>query len=167
MNFRTALILLCLYCAGGHAETALLPDQYGQTGGLSNYPNQPLLVIVVTGKKLRWIGRWEKQLRAQLPELVSVRVADINDQPPPSLEQVSSRLRKHVPENVSILIDMNSSWANKYKLDTNEPCLLILDDKHQLTAQFRGRPNSDLVAQVIAGLRVYYPDSAPSVDATP
>jgi hypothetical protein len=167
MISRLICIALCLYAAAVFAEPSALPDQYGQSGGLDQYPDQALLVIVASGRKLRWIGRWEEQLRAELPQLVSLRVADIKETPRPSLQQVATKLRKHVPENVSILIDLDNAWASEYQLDTDEPCLLILDQDHGLIAQYRGRPKTELVNQVLSSLRDVSPAETATASATP
>jgi hypothetical protein len=62
-----------------------------------------------------------------------------------------------VPEDISVLIDLKSYWAGYYSLDTNEPCLVLLDSDHSVVAKFRGRPKGELVNDVINALRDYFP----------
>jgi peroxiredoxin len=145
----------CLLLAGSllaQAAPGPLPDQNNKTISLADYRNQPVVVIVVSGRKLRHVKKWEEGLRAVYPELTTVRIADINDEPRPTQEQVADKLRKRAPADVSIMIDLNNIWANEYQLDTSEPCLLLFDDTGQLVAEFRGRANQTRLAEVTAAL---------------
>ena len=119
-------------------------------------PGQTVLVIVVKARKAQHIERWEKALRAELPDLVSLRVIDVTGDPQPKYEQVAEKMRKRAPEDVSILIDMGNHWALEYELDTNEPCLLIIDANQQLVATFRGRAKKSRVAEVKAALQPWF-----------
>jgi len=158
MSFRICVLFsLLAYTAVAAAVPPALADQYGVTSGLDNYANRPVLVIVASGRKLRWIGQWEKAIRAKVPELVSLRVADITDDPKPAETEVAALLRERAPPGISILIDMQNTWAVTYKLDTREPCLLLLDGEHNVVAQFRGRPKGPLVDEVAEALRSYFP----------
>ena len=134
----------------------MLPDQYGNSSGLNDFSGEAVLAIVASTRKLRWIGRWEETIRAEIPELVSIRIADVTDEPPPSYDKLVSILRKRVPEDVSVLIDMQNSWATSYELDTREPCLILLDSDHDVIAKFRGRPKGQLVEDVMSALRDYF-----------
>ena len=160
MNTRLFLIIV-LAAAGLSSATAgetvpMLPDQFGNSSGLDDYSGEAVLAIVASTRKLRWIGRWEETIRAEIPELVSIRVADVNDEPPPSFEKLVRILLKRVPENVSVLIDMRNLWATSYALDTSEPCLVLLDGDHNVVAKFRGRPKGQLVDDVMNALRSYF-----------
>jgi hypothetical protein len=135
----------------------LLPDQYGKPIDFAEYDGKPVLVIVADTRKLRWIGNWEKKLRKQLPELVSYRVAGVLDTPTPEYDQVAKVLRRWVPKNVPISIDINNHWATFYKLDINEACLILLDTDRQIIAQWRGRPKRALLTEVVAALQPYFP----------
>ena len=138
------------------AQQIALPDQHGALISLADYqarhPEQAVLAIVVTGRKLRLVKGWEEGLRESYPQLVSMRVADIKDEPRPSQDQVAEKLRKRAPENVSILIDLQNRWATNYGLDTEEPCLLLFDSAGKLVAQFRGRASKARLNEVTAAL---------------
>ena len=156
---RTCRLVLLALLAGAAAGTEwppMLPDQYGASGGLSDFEGQAVVAIVASGRKLRWIRRWEEVLRAEF-DLRSVRIADITDDPRPSETQVAEMLRKRAPENVKILIDLQNLWATTYSLDTGEPCLLLFDSDHNIVAQFRGRPKGELTDQVVKTLSDYFP----------
>jgi hypothetical protein len=150
------LLLRLTACLPAWSAPAALPDQNGGSLSLADYPGQAVLVIVVSGRKLRHIKKWEQTLRSDFPDLVSLRVADITDDPRPTTEQVATKLRKRAPADVSVLIDLANTWATEYELDTTEPCLLLFDGNHAVVAQFRGRANRDNSAAVIASLQAYF-----------
>lgn len=139
------------------AQPPALADQYGTDIGLEDYAGEAVLAIVVSARKLRQIERWEKKLRAEMPQLRSLRVADINEQPTPSQAEVATKLRERVPEGVSIQIDLQSLWATYYALDTGEPCLLLFDSAHNVVASYRGRAREALVSEVLLTLLPYFP----------
>jgi hypothetical protein len=66
-------------------------------------------------------------------------------------------LQRRAPENASILIDLNNSWASHFELDTAEPCLLLLNSQHEIVARFRGRPKKKLVEDVLTASQEYFP----------
>jgi hypothetical protein len=158
MYFRMCILFsLLAFTAASAATLPALPDQYGVSSSLNDYAGQPVLVIVASGRKLRWIGQWEKTLRAKIPELVSLRVADITDDPRPAETEVAAVLRDRAPPGISILIDMQNQWATNYQLDTGEPCLVLFDREHNVVTKFRGRPRDPLFSEVIAALRLHFP----------
>lgn len=152
--FATVLILLAPVLAGAAELPAALPDQLGNEIALTDLPEQAVLAIVVAGRKLRHVQRWEEALRAELPELVSLRVADVTEEPRPSIEQVAAKLRQRAPAGVSILIDLDNLWASRFALDTGQPCLLLFDSERRLIAQWRGRAKRALVDEVLGKLRL-------------
>ena len=156
MPVRLLLLPIVLAATAVAAEPPPLPDQYGTDSGLVDYSGEAVLAIVVSARKLRQIERWEQKLRAQLPQLQSLRVADINEQPAPSQDQVATKLRQRVPEGVSVQIDLQSLWATQYALDTSEPCLLLFDSAHNVVAQYRGRARDALVSEVLLALQPYF-----------
>ncbi len=164
MLVRQLIVLLLCTTAIANAtdtdRTPALPDQYGSPVELSDFSDQAVLAIVVSTRKLVWIRRWEAAIRAELPGLVSIRVADVSDQPPPSYADVADVLRKRAPEGVSVLIDMQNHWAKNYDLDTSETCLVLFDSNHDVVAKFRGRPKGELVEEVMDALRAYFPTAA-------
>ena len=152
----TALIVATLATSSIAGEPPPLKDQYGHGAALTDYSGEPVLAIVVSTRKLRWIGQWEAALRAEIPQLVSVRVADVTDEPRPGYEQVAEALRRRVPEDVSVLIDTQNLWATSFELDTSEPCLVLFDRDHNVVAKFRGRPKGELVDGVMAAGREFF-----------
>jgi len=138
------------------AAPPALPDQFGNPVALTDFSGQPVLVIVTSERQLRQLQRWEKKLRAQLPGLISMRVADIVSEPKPTQQQVADKLIKHAPAEVSVAIDMDNIWATAYLLDTGEPCLLIFDANEQIVNEFRGRPGKKLTAEVLDALAPYF-----------
>ena len=167
MIARSLLILLSLFAISAWAQPPALTDQYGNTASLDDYSGQPVLALVASGRKLRQIKGWEEGLRDDFPQLVSMRVADVTDEPRPSYDQVAKKLRKRAPEGVSISIDLENRWATEYALDTREPCLLLFDAQGNLMAQFRGRANKTRLAEVSAALARVVPDTVASTDIAP
>lgn len=167
---RTILPLLLLAASTAWATPEALPDQFGNLISVADAhasaPDSILIVIVVSGRKLRLVKRWEEGLRQTNPNLISMRIADITDEPRPTHEQVAEKLRKRAPQGVSILIDLENQWANEFELDTNEPCLLLLDKNNQVVATFRGRANKDRLAEFSNLLEKWMPDSAASGEST-
>jgi hypothetical protein len=149
----TLLSLSGTLSAQATALPPALPDQFGATGALSDFPRAPVLVIVVSARRLRQVQRWEEALRSELPGLLSMRVADIDQQPQPQLDDVAGTLAKRAPAGVPILIDMDNEWARAFALNTREPCLLLFDANRKLVTQWRGRARAELVSAVIAGIQ--------------
>lgn len=151
------LLLFCVWAATAvAAQPPALPDQYDTDIGLEEYSGEAVLAIVVSARKLRHIERWEKKLRAELPQLRSLRVADIDEHPTPSQAEVATKLRERVPEGVSIQIDLQGLWAKHYALDTREPCLLLFDSAHNVVARYRGRAREALLGEVVLALQPYF-----------
>jgi hypothetical protein len=167
MIARSTIVLSSLFAIGAWAQPPALADQYGNNGSLNDYSGQAVLAIIASGRKLRQIKGWEEGLRKDYPQLVSLRVADVTDEPRPTYDQVAAKLRKRAPEGVSIIIDLDNQWATEYALDTSEPCLLLFDAQGNVMAQFRGRANKTRLAEVSAALARVAPDTVASTEATP
>jgi hypothetical protein len=158
LPIRLLLWLVLLVLPGlATATPPALPDQFGASHSLSDFAGQPVLAIVASRRKLRWIGKWEEALRPELPQLNSIRIADITDEPRPDMAKVAAVLQQRAPADISILIDLQNHWATAYELDTKEPCLVLFDSNHKVVAKFRGRPKGKLVDEVMTALRVYFP----------
>ena len=84
MIVRSTIVLSGLLAIGAWAQPPALTDQYGNNGSLNDYSGQTVLAIVASGRKLRQIKGWEEGLRKDYPQLVSLRVADITDEPRPT-----------------------------------------------------------------------------------
>ncbi len=69
-----------------------------------------------------------------------------------TVKQVADKLSKRVPEEISILIDIEGRWASELELDTSRPNLLILDGQGRLVDRFRGRHGPELFEQVCAAI---------------
>lgn len=146
------------------AAQALLPtsvalaDQYGRKDRLEAYSGSAVVVIVVSAQRLRKLKRWEIAIRDRYPTLRIVRIADVAvGDPPPTYEAVAERLRKRVPEEISVLIDMNRIWAAELDLDTSRPNLLVLDAEGSLRGTVRSRFSPESFAELsrtLDGLRV-------------
>ena len=116
----------------------LLPDQHGEMGGLQNQPQALQMVIVVSAKRLRRLKPWERELRERYPDLGLLRVADVPVSSPTPVEEVAARLRKRLPADVDVLIDLDGTWAGQYNLDISVPNLLLFDSDRSLIVQHAG-----------------------------
>ncbi len=116
----------------------LLPDQHGEMGGLQNQPQALQMVIVVSAKRLRRLKPWERELRERYPDLGLLRVADVPVSSPTPVEEVAAKLRKRLPADVDVLIDLDGIWAGHYNLDISVPNLLLFDSGRSLIAQHAG-----------------------------
>lgn len=169
MKKLTVILLFLLGSALSHAETATPPDltdQYGKPYSYQNMMGQPLLLIVADARKLRWIGSWEKKLRRTLPELRSYRVTGVLKKPTPTVDDVAKVLRRWVPENVPIAIDINNYWATRFTLDINQPCLVLLNADGDVVAKWRGRPKKSLLREVLATLQPYFDTPTPNLTSS-
>jgi hypothetical protein len=127
-----------------------LTDQYGRADSLSAHREQVTVVFVVTARRLRNIKAWESGLRERFEDAVElVRIADVPDSdPPPTHDRVAAKLRKRVPPEVPILIDIERHFARGMELDTDRPNLLIFDARGRFAAGFHGRHDPELFEQV-------------------
>jgi hypothetical protein len=149
-----SLLVLWVPVAGSAAALPpALPDQLGGSAALTDLPPGPVLVIVVNVRRLRHVQRWEEALRAALPDLQSLRVADVAQEPKPQLADVAGTLARRAPAGVPILIDLDNAWARQFELNTREPCLLLFDSGRELVAHWRGRARAELVSEVLAGIQ--------------
>ena len=132
----------------GTVATLELRDQFGNTDSLASQRGTPVIVVVVSVRRLAMIEQWERDLRERVPGLRFLNVADLPADAPVDLERTAATLRKRVPEGVAVLMDPAREWATTFVLDTTLPNLLVFDRSGQLTAQFRGRWTAELAVQV-------------------
>ncbi len=130
------LIGPCCAFAVSAASLPPLPDQFGFYRSLN--PNaSPALVIVVDARRLRRIKKWETALAESYPDLEILRVADVPRDPPAELTTVTEQLRKRVPADVPVTIDLEGLWSRAFTLDVSEPCLLLFS-RGELIARHEG-----------------------------
>lgn len=123
-------------------------DQFGRATSLAGERGAPLIVVVVSVRRLAMIEPWERDLHERAPDIRFLNVADLPDDAPVDLERTAATLRKRVPPGVAVLMDPARQWATTFALDTAVPNLLIFDAGGQLTARFRGRWTAELAGQV-------------------
>lgn len=96
------------------------------------------VAIVVSAKRLRRLKAWEQAIRAINADLPLVRVADIPRTAPTEYESVAEKLRKRLPPDLPVLIDLDGVWASAYGLDVNVPNVLIFDGTGALLSSHAG-----------------------------
>jgi hypothetical protein len=113
---------------------------------------RPTIVIVVAAKRLRLTKAWEIAIREELDDIEMVRIADL--EPGVDLDEVRSKLKRRIPDEIDLLLDPKSSWATTLELDASQPNLLLLlpDGSVQLLA--RGRYSPERLDQLLAALPV-------------
>jgi len=133
------------------ALSARLRDQHGRPGGFEPAGRQATVVFVVSAARLKRLREWEASLRKRFEGLRFVRVADVlPSRPPARYEDVAKRLRKHVPAEVSVLIDVDRVWATGFGLDSRQVNLLVFDRTGRLAGQLAGGPTPERLAQAVA-----------------
>ena len=115
-----------------------LIDQFGERGGLATDADGLQVAIVVSAKRLRRLKPWEQAIRQIDAEVPIVRVADVPRTAPTEYESVAEKLRKRLPEDVNVLVDLEGIWAAAYALDVNVPNVLIFDGSGALLAVHSG-----------------------------
>jgi hypothetical protein len=139
-------LLLCLCCGTASAtnrEALALKDQYGQTGGLAAGGAGLQVAIVVSAKRLRRIKPWEQAIRRIDTDVPVIRVADVPRTAPTEYDAVAEKLRKRLPEDLNVLIDLDGVWMKTFDLDTSVPNVLIFNGSGELLARHAGMYRKD------------------------
>ncbi len=141
----TAAALLVAAGAGMATDTAALTlrDQFGQTGGLADDVDGLQVAIVVSAKRLRRIKPWEQAIRQIDAEVPVIRVADVPRTPPADYDAVADKLKKRLPEDLPVLIDLDGVWMETFGLDTSVPNILIFDGTGKLRSTLTGMYRND------------------------
>ena len=119
-------------------ESLALKDQYGVVGGLDSTAGELQIAIVVSAKRLRRIKPWEQAIRNFNDDLQLIRVADIPRSAPTEFSSVAAKLKKRLPEDLSVLVDLEGIWVNAFALDSSVPNILVFDGNGQLLLQHDG-----------------------------
>jgi hypothetical protein len=160
-NCRFCFCLLLLVLTSQTVSAVELKDQFGASHSLEEHAGQVQLAIVVSAKKLRRLKPWEQQLRQQYPDLPLLRIADVPQTAPTDYALVAEKLRKRLPEDVWVLIDLDSVWARRYELDTAVPNLLLFDAQGKLLQIHRGLYKPDLFSALQVDLDAALVDQLP------
>ncbi|HHQ14604.1 MAG TPA: hypothetical protein ENK16_06210 [Chromatiales bacterium] len=162
-----ALVLLLISAVPALRSTDLpeVPDQYGQPVALDDSSHTVQVAIVVTAKRLRRIKPWEKALIKAFPDLKVVRVADIPRTSPTTYEKVAVKLRKRLPKDLSVGIDLEGDWAKRVNLDTSVPNLLLFDVNGRLAAVHSGMYKASRFEPVRSDLESLLAQAGNTIDA--
>ena len=150
-------VALAIFSAAALAVPPPLQDQHGNEGGMANFAGKPVIVFVTSLTQLPKLGKWEEAIRPKLPAMNSLDIGDIDSSSKFVRKEVVKALNKHVPKGVSVYIDADNLWAKEYDLNLGDPCLLIFDAEHKLVKQFHGDPNEQLLDEVLAAAKPYFP----------
>lgn len=147
--------LISLASAGGSASAdpmVELMDQFGEARSLAQHLGEVQLAIVVTAKRLRRLKPWEREIRERYPELALLRVADVPRTSPTEFPRVAEKLRKRLPDDVAVLIDLEGNWASYFDLDVSVPNVLIFDREGALISAHAGMYKKPLLEAVLNDL---------------
>lgn len=123
---------------GGDVSSLSLRDQFGEPGGLTTEVAGLQLAIVVSAKRLRRLKAWEQAIRKIDEDVSIIRVADVPRTAPTEYETVAAKLKKRLPPDLAVLIDLKGVWAMAFELDVNVPTVLIFDGAGVLLARHAG-----------------------------
>ena len=133
------ILMLCApLCAGRLPLLAPLEDQFGNHADLTDHAGQVQLAIVVSAKRLRRIKPWEKAIRSEFEAVPVVRVADVPGASSADHADVADKLRRRLPEDVPVLIDLDGVWAGHFDLNVTHPSLLLFDAQGRLVGRYEG-----------------------------
>ncbi len=176
-GFRTplavalGLVLWAMPLPGAWAvdvDALALKDQFGETAGLAAGGGDALqIAIVVSAKRLRRIKPWEQAIRRIDKAVPVIRVADIPRTAPTEYEVVAAKLKKRLPEDLPVLIDLAGVWMTAFDLDTSVPNVLIFDASGALLARHSGMYRANRFAALEADLRTLAGDAAHSSAQSP
>ncbi len=129
-----------------------LPDQFGGRDSLMAHQGSALVAVVVNVRRLALIETWERDLSLRIPGIRFLNVADLPSAGVVDLERTAATLRRRVPAEVPVLMDVERHWATLLELDTELPNLLVFDAGTRLVARFRGRWSEALARDVVAAI---------------
>lgn len=135
-------------------ETVQLRDQYGYTDTLAAHRGRVVVVMIVDAKRLRNLRPWARELRERFDDLDTLLIAEVPADPPTSYERVVEKLGERIPDEVSVLIDMESVWTHTLGLDPSRPNLLLVDRKGDLVATYHGSHDPGLASTVVKHIEV-------------
>lgn len=148
-----SLLLLTATGTGSADITALvLRDQYGHAGGLADDVAGLQVAIVVSAKRLRRLKPWEEAIRKIDADVPVIRVADVPRSPPAEYDVVAEKLKKRLPEDLSVLIDLDGVWSDTFDLDASVPNVLIFDGTGNLLARHAGMYRNDQFDLLVSDL---------------
>jgi len=135
-------------------EPPVLVDQLGRSDGLRAHRGRVVVGLVADLRALRHLKAWEVELRDRLgdaaEEIRFLRVADAPENRGVTRERVIDKLDGRVPDEVSILVDLEGSWRNAYGLETRRPNVLLFDVDGRLRHTVRGTVDPEIAERVAA-----------------
>ncbi len=152
------LVILLLLAAASQADTQQLSDlpklidQYGEAMKIDEVDSEVAIAIVVSAKRLRRLKKWEVALRDRFPELEILRVADIPQTTPVTHADVAEVLKKRLPPNFPVGLDLKGEWSAILELDSSVPNIVVFDAKGELRSIHHGMFNNKAFAQAAADI---------------
>lgn len=158
MILNIALLMLALLSQGAASladlEDVQLRDQFGKSDSLAAHRGRVVVVMVVDAKRLRNLKPWARALREHFDDVETILIAEVPADPPTTYDRVVEKLGERIPEDVPVLIDMESLWARTLGLDTSRPNLILVDRNGTLSVTYQGRYEPGLAATVVKHIEV-------------
>lgn len=152
------LLILALFSQNATSlaglENVQLHDQFGNPDTLAAHRGRIVVVMVVDAKRLRNLRPWARELREHFDDIDTMLVAEVPADPPTTYERVVEKLGERIPDDVSVLIDMESRWAENLDLDPSRPTLLLVDRSGNLVATYFGSYEAGLASTVVKHVKV-------------
>jgi hypothetical protein len=135
-------------------EPPELVDQLGRADGLRAHRGRVVVGLVADLRALRHLKAWEVELRDRLGDAAEeIRFLRVADAPPDrgvTRERVLDKLDGRVPDEVSILVDLEGTWRQTYALETRRPNVLLFDVDGRLRRTVRGTVDPEIAERVAA-----------------
>jgi hypothetical protein len=135
------------------SEPPELLDQRGRADGLLRHRGRVVVALVADLGALRRIKAWEVELRERIEpgsqEIRFLRVADAPQGRGITRQSVIDKLEGRVPDEVSILIDLDGTWRRAYGLRTHRPNVLLFDRRGRLVRTLRANSEAALADRVV------------------
>jgi hypothetical protein len=120
-----------------------------------------VVALVAELRGLRRLKDWEVELRDRLGDAAGevrfLRVADAPENRGVTRERVLDKLEGRVPEEVSVLIDLDGAWRRAYGLDTRRPNVLVFAVDGGLRRTVLGEPGGEIAERVAHWIRELLP----------
>jgi len=141
-----AVLAVALLAPGSPAEEPLvLKDQFGEENGPAAYAGRNVVLIYGQPKALRRMKSWEVALeKAAGRQLEVLRAVDgTSVKETKTVEEAGARLRRAVPDDISILLDWDRLLGERYEIPTEGEVAVVLLDHAGVACTLETGPVED------------------------
>ncbi|HEV8374935.1 MAG TPA: MMPL family transporter, partial [Candidatus Polarisedimenticolia bacterium] len=153
LTLLVAILLLLGSPASGTASPAesLLRDQYGREDSPARHTGKPLLLLYGKPPDLRRMKSWEVKIKEKAgSDFAVLRAVDARGIKGKKTEvEVNERLRKGVPERISVLVDWEGALVRAYALPETGAVATLLDPKGRPCGTWSGPARDESVSKLV------------------